>query len=223
MTRRFAAIPASSRTTPTSTAGSQSTTPESWGRRSPGRTGVHDAHGARVPLGRPYKLAALAERLDVLDRGSHRVLDDCRATIGVYRAVHRLLGGVSLAPLVPPDAGPAPTEVAYDADLSGQAFGFTGFRDEVLAARIGIAGGTVAGRISRKVTTLLVADADAKPTGKVKKAIECDFAVGARRVRRAAGSGGSGTAPRCRTSSPPPPWSGSGRRSWSTTGKWRRF
>ena len=32
----------------------------------------------RVPLGRPYKLSALAERLDVPDRGSHRALDDCR-------------------------------------------------------------------------------------------------------------------------------------------------
>jgi len=135
----------------------------------------------RVPLGRPYKLAALAERLDVPDQGSHRALDDCRATIGVYRAVRRLLGGsVSLAPLAPPDDGPAPPEVAYDADLSGQVFVFTGFRDEVLAARIGNAGGTVVGGISRKVTTLLVADADAKPTGKVKKAIEYGIAVRAK-------------------------------------------
>ena len=128
----------------------------------------------RVPLGRPYKLAALAERLDVPDRGSHRALDDCRATIGVYRAVHRLLGGsVSLAPLAPADAA----EVAYDADLSGQVFVFSGFRDEVLAARIGNAGGTVAGGVSRKVTTLLVADADAEPTGKVKKAMEYGIAI----------------------------------------------
>ena len=70
------------------------------------------------------------------------------------------------------DDGPAAAEVAYDGDLSGQVFVFTGFRDEVLAARIGNAGGTVASGISRRVTTLLVADADAKPTGKVKKAIE---------------------------------------------------
>ena len=47
----------------------------------------------RVPLGGPYKLGALAERLEVPDQGSHRALDDCRATIGVYRAVRRLLGG----------------------------------------------------------------------------------------------------------------------------------
>ena len=85
--------------------------------------------------------------------------------IGVYREVRRLLGGsVSLAPLAPPDddAAAAPAEVAYDADLNGQVFVFTGFRDEVLAARIGTAGGRVAGGISRKVTTLLVADPDAQ-------------------------------------------------------------
>ena len=135
----------------------------------------------RVPLGGPYRLGALAERLDVPEQGSHRALDDCRATIGVYREVRRLLGGsVSLAPLVPPDDEPAPVEVAHDADLSGQVFVFTGFRDEVLAARIGNAGGTVAGGISRKVTTLLVADPNAKPTGKVKKAIEYCIAIRSR-------------------------------------------
>ena len=83
-------------------------------------------------------------------RGSHRALDDCHSTIGVYRAVRRLLGGsVSLAPLAPSGDDPVPAEVAYDADLSGQVFVFTGFRDEVLAARIGNAGGTVASGISR--------------------------------------------------------------------------
>ena len=56
-------------------------------------------------------------------------------------------------------------------------FVFTGFRDEVLAARIQNAGGTVASGISRKVTTLLVADADARPSGKVKKALEYGIAV----------------------------------------------
>ena len=96
----------------------------------------------------------------------------------MYRAVRRLLGGsVSLAPLAPAEDGSTTTEVAYDADLSGQVFVLTGFRDEVLAARIGNAGGTVVGGISRKVTTLLVANADAKPTGKVKKAIEYGIPV----------------------------------------------
>ena len=77
----------------------------------------------------------------------------------------------------PTDEEGAPAEVAHDADLSGQVFVFTGFGDEVLAARIGNAGGTVAGGISRKVTTLLVADPDAKPTGKVKKACEYGITV----------------------------------------------
>ena len=66
--------------------------------------------------------------------------------------LRQLLGGsLSLAPLAPRTAAPVPPEVAYDANLSGQVFVFTGFRDEVLAARIGNAGGTVAGGISRKV------------------------------------------------------------------------
>ena len=132
----------------------------------------------RVPLGAPYRLSALAEKLNVPVQGSHRALDDCRATIEVYRAVRRLLGGtVSLTPLAPPTDAPVPPEVRYDADLSGQIFVFTGFRDEVLAARIGNAGGAVASGISNRVTTLLVADADAKPTGKVRKALEYGIAV----------------------------------------------
>ena len=132
----------------------------------------------RVPLGGPYRLAALAEKLSVPVQGSHRALNDCHATIGVFRAVRRLLGGsVSLAPLAPHDDDPAPADVTYDADLSGQVFVFTGFRDEVLAARIGNAGGTVASGISRRVTTLLVADAEATPTGKARKALEYGIAV----------------------------------------------
>ena len=132
----------------------------------------------RVPLAGPYKLTAVAERLDIPVGGSHRALDDCHSTIGVYRAVRRLLGGsVSLAPLAPPADDPVPAEVAYDADLSGQVFVFTGFRDEVLAARIGNAGGTVASGISRDVTAVLVADVDAKPTGKIKKALEYGIAI----------------------------------------------
>ena len=104
--------------------------------------------------------------------------DELRTEIGVYRAVRRLLGGsVSLAPLAPPHDDPTPAEVAHDADLSGQVFVFTGFRDEVLAARIQNAGGAVAGGISRKVTTLLVADDDARPTGKMRKARDYGITV----------------------------------------------
>ena len=67
----------------------------------------------RVPLAGPYKLTAVAERLDIPVRGSHRALDDCHSTIGVYRAVRRLLGGsVGLAPLAPSGDDPVPAEVA---------------------------------------------------------------------------------------------------------------
>ena len=65
--------------------------------------------------------------------------------------------------------------------LSGQVFVFTGFRDEVLAARIGNAGGDVASGISRRVTTLLVEDIDARPTGKVKKAQEYGIEIRSRK------------------------------------------
>lgn len=130
----------------------------------------------RVPLGAPYRLAAVAEKLNVPVAGSHRALRDCQATIGVFREVRRLLSGtVTLAPLAA-DL-PIPSEVAYDADLSGQVFVFTGFRDDVLAARIQNAGGMVATGISKKVTTLLMADAEARASGKVKKAREYGIAI----------------------------------------------
>ena len=132
----------------------------------------------RVPLGAPYRLGAVAEKLNVPVKGSHRALNDCQATIRVFREVRRLLGGtVTLAPLAAPADVAPPPEVAYDADLSGQVFVFTGFRDDVLAARIENAGGTVVGGISRKVTTLLVAEAGAKPTGKVRKALEYGITI----------------------------------------------
>ena len=58
---------------------------------------------------------------------------------------------MSLTPLAPPEVDDTPpAEVTYDADLSGQVFVFTGFRDEVLAAWIGNAGGRVTGGISQE-------------------------------------------------------------------------
>lgn len=126
----------------------------------------------RAAVGGSYKLDVLAERFDV-QPSNHRALSDCHTVLGVYRAVRDILGGdVTLRPLDLPDDPSAPPEVAYDADLSGQVFVFSGFRDDVLAARIGNAGGRVAGGISRKVTTLLVADLDEPATGKVRKAVE---------------------------------------------------
>lgn len=50
----------------------------------------------------------------------------------------------------------------------------------MLATRIGNAGGTVTSGISRMVTTLLVEEVGAAPTGKVKKAIEYGIEVRAR-------------------------------------------
>lgn len=127
----------------------------------------------RVPTGGPYGLGALAAQLDVPASPTHRALDDCRATVEVYRVAREQLGGdVSLAPMASPDDEPAPAEVNCDADLSGQVFVFSGFRDEILAARIGNAGGHVAGGISRKVTRLLVESTEAPPTGKARKATE---------------------------------------------------
>jgi len=87
----------------------------------------------RVPLGRPYRLTAVAERLDVPVNGSHRALSDCRTTLGVYLATRDMLAGtVSLAPL-DEAGGSRQAEVAHDADLSGEVFVFTGFRDDLLA------------------------------------------------------------------------------------------
>lgn len=134
----------------------------------------------RAAVGGPYTLGVLAEKFDA-PPSNHRALADCHTVLGVYHAVRDILGGdVTLRPLDLPDDPSAPREIAYDADLSGQVFVFSGFRDEVLAARIGNAGGRVAGGISRKVTTLLVADIDEPATGKVRKAVEYGIPVRSR-------------------------------------------
>ena len=104
-------------------------------------------------------------------QAKHRALRDCRLTMELYRTVYSMLGGpISLAPMAPPDDEAPTREVEYDADLTGQVFVFSGFRDEVLAARIQNAGGRVATGTSKKVTTVLVTNAGAPATGKVKKA-----------------------------------------------------
>ena len=133
----------------------------------------------RVPTGGPYKLWSLAEKLEFTAERQHRALGDCRATMAVYTAMRQLLlgGEVSLAPLAAPEDQPVPMEVAYDADLGDQVFVFTGFRDEVLAARIQNAGGAIRSGISRSVTTLLTANASAAPSGKVRKALEYRITV----------------------------------------------
>ena len=106
----------------------------------------------------------------------HRALDDCRATLGVWLALNQLLGGNVNLPPLPTNGEVQPHEVAYDADLHDQVFVFSGFRDEVLAARIANAGGRLAGGISKKVTTLLVANENTT-TGKATKAREYGITI----------------------------------------------
>ena len=89
----------------------------------------------RARLERPHKLSALAERLGVGKAGKHRALDDCRATLGVWLALNQLLGGNVNLPPLPTNGEAKRHEVAYDADLHDEVFVFSGFRDEVLAAR----------------------------------------------------------------------------------------
>ena len=127
-------------------------------------------------LERPHKLSSLAERLGVGKAGRHRALDDCRATLGVWLALNQLLGGNVNLPPLPTNGEVQPHEVAYDADLHDQVFVFSGFRDEVLAARIANAGGRLAGGISKKVTTLLVANENTT-TGKATKAREYGITI----------------------------------------------
>ena len=72
---------------------------------------------ARRAMEPPHKLSSLIERLERVEHPGHRALDDCRATLAVWRILKkRLKGNIHLAPL---DTGDAtrPAEVAYDADL----------------------------------------------------------------------------------------------------------
>ena len=112
---------------------------------------------------------------------THRALDDCRATLEIYEAAHEQLGGdLNIAPLPLPEFVQEPEDApSYDADLSNEVFVFSGFRDEVLAARIENSGGEIKSGISRKVTKLLVESTDLS-TGKVKKANEYQIEVQSR-------------------------------------------
>lgn len=115
-----------------------------------------------------YSLESFASEYSGIDQ-THRAMDDVWLTFQVYvNATEQLGGAIDLPPLTPP-APETDDEVKYDADLSGQVFVFTGFRDAVLAARIENCGGIVKGGISKKVTTLLVESIELS-TGKVKKA-----------------------------------------------------
>ena len=102
----------------------------------------------------------------------------CELTMNLYQTLHRMLGGsISLPPMALANDETPAYHVDHDADLTGQVFVFSGFRDEVLAARIETADGRVASGTSKKVTTVLVADITASPSGKVKKANEYGIPV----------------------------------------------
>ena len=140
--------------------------------------GLHDAHGAAGADGGAIQAVVAGREARVHGRapapGAGRLpRDDGR----LHRDATAPRGEVSLAPLAAPEDEPVPMEVAYDADLGDQVFVFTGFRDEVLAARIQNVGGAIRSGISRSVTTLLTADASAAPSGKVRKALEYGIAV----------------------------------------------
>ena len=60
-------------------------------------------------------------------------------------------------------------EPQYSANLEREIIVFSGFRDVILAARIEQTGGTIVPGIRKDVTRLLVLNASASPTGKVKK------------------------------------------------------
>ena len=110
---------------------------------------------------------------------SHRAMGDVRIGYEVFsRAYDRLGGLVSLPPLEKHEIDDDDNDsvVEYDADLSGEVYVFTGFRDEVLAARIENAGGVVKSGISKQVTVLLVKSID-QSTTKVKKAREYKIEV----------------------------------------------
>ena len=105
----------------------------------------------------PYELAALAEKMGVQKWPGHRALDDCWTTLGVWLAIDQRLD----------EHRNLPTSTM--ADLNNKVFAFSGFRDEVLAARIANAGGRVAPSVSRDVTTLLVLNENTT-SGKATKA-----------------------------------------------------
>ena len=124
-----------------------------------------------------HSLASFAAELDV--NQTHRAIDDCRITLEVYLSAYEELGGnVHIKPLEIPEFEIDSDEEAvdYDADLENEVFVFSGFRDDVLAARIENCGGAIKGNISRKVTKLLVESIDLS-TGKVKKAREYGIEV----------------------------------------------
>ena len=131
-----------------------------------------------------YKLENLGRILDISVDQSHRALADATAALGVF-AFSIENGGIPET-IDPVNSGAFNHEssysndnvtIEYSANLENEIFVFTGFRDAILAARIEETGGMVVSNIRKDVTRLLVAEVNAKPTGKVKKAIEYGIVV----------------------------------------------
>ena len=130
------------------------------------------------PNRQDHKLKRFALELG-LGEQRHRALDDCRIAWMVYSsAFEKLNGDINLPPMDLPEfeSDLDYQSLEYDSDLEHEVFVFSGFRDDVLAARIENCGGTIKGNISRKVTRLLVASLETSTT-KQKKAREYDIAI----------------------------------------------
>lgn len=125
-----------------------------------------------------HKLSSFAIDLGMPEQ-THRALADCEITLEVYlQAYDALAGDFTIKPVDKSEANDRDDtqQPEYDADLSKDVFVFSGFRDDVLAARIENCGGTIKSSISRKVTQLLVESKEFS-SGKVKKAKEYDITV----------------------------------------------
>ena len=124
---------------------------------------------------------------EVSSESMHRALVDCQVTFDLYlNAVSELGGTFEITPIKPlatddrSETEKQETSIEYDADLSNEVFVFSGFRDDVLAARLENCGASIKAGISKAVTILLVEDTT-RSTGKVKKAKEYGITVKARK------------------------------------------
>ena len=126
-----------------------------------------------------YKLAFLASHFNIEAGQSHRALHDARATLALF--VHCLDNSVVPESVQVKKVGSNKfnnnDEPQYSANLEREIIVFSGFRDVILAARIEQTGGTIVPGIRKDVTRLLVLNASASPTGKVKKALQYNIPV----------------------------------------------
>ena len=130
-----------------------------------------------------YKLAFLASHFNIEAGQSHRALHDARATLALF--VHCLDNCAVPGIVQVKEDGfnkfntkeSEFDEPQYSANLEREIIVFSGFRDVILAARIEQTGGTIVPGIRKDVTRLLVLNASASPTGKVKKALQYNIPV----------------------------------------------